>query len=93
MLTNSDYTELLKGLAERHKAICRTDGKRVFTKVILSADPVAKHMSQPLPLVGAGEPVEAVRKALEQVDAVMVVADGKPTGVLTRLDLLGVYAG
>lgn len=50
-------------------------------------------MSPALPLVGAGEPVEVVRKALEQVDAVMVVADGKPTGVLTRLDLLGVYAG
>ena len=45
MLKNSDYTALLKGLAERHKAICRVDGKRVFTKVILSADPVAKQVN------------------------------------------------
>nr|WP_269327514.1 cystathionine beta-synthase [Kineosporia mesophila] len=65
----------------------------VFTGRANLADPVEKHMSAPLPLVGAGEPVEVVRKSLEQVDAVMVVADGKPTGVLTRLDLLGVYAG
>lgn len=65
----------------------------VFTGRAGLADPVERHMSRPLPLVGAGEPVEVVRKALEQVDAVMVVADGKPVGVLTRLDLLGAYAG
>ncbi len=65
----------------------------VFTGRANLADPVERHMSGPLPLVGAGEAVEVVRKSLEQVDAVMVVADGKPTGVLTRLDLLGVYAG
>ncbi len=64
----------------------------VFTGRANLADPVEKHMSPALPLVGSGEPVEVVRKSLEQVDAVMVVADGKPVGVLTRLDLLGVYA-
>ena len=62
----------------------------VFTGKAGLADPVERHMSAPLPLVGAGEPVEAARKALETVDAVMVVADGKPSGVLTRHDLLGV---
>ena len=45
MLTNSDYTALLKDLAERHKSICRADGKRVFDKVILSSDPVAKQVN------------------------------------------------
>ncbi|GAB6900824.1 cystathionine beta-synthase [Kineosporia succinea] len=65
----------------------------VFTGRANLADPVEQHMSDALPLVGAGEPVEVVRKSLEQVDAVMVVADGKPVGVLTRLDLLQVYAG
>jgi hypothetical protein len=45
MLTNSDYTTLLKGLAERHKSVTRVDGKRVFTKVIVSADPVAKQVN------------------------------------------------
>ena len=33
------------------------------------------------------------RHALETVDAVMVVEDGKPAGVLTRHDLLGFFAG
>ncbi|MDO7849239.1 hypothetical protein Q5H92_22940 [Hymenobacter sp. M29] len=45
MLNNSDYTALLKDLAERHKSVCRVDGKRVFTKVIVSADPVAKQVN------------------------------------------------
>jgi cystathionine beta-synthase len=64
----------------------------VFTGKGGLADPVARHMSPPLPLVGAGEPVEAARRALESADAVMVVTDGKPSGVLTRHDLLGVLA-
>ncbi len=65
----------------------------VFTGRAGLADPVERHMSAPLPLVGAGEPVEVARKALESVDAVMVVMDGKPSGVLTRHDLLGVVTG
>ncbi len=61
----------------------------VFAGKAALADPVERHMGPPLPLVGSGEPVEAAREALEQRDAVMVVADGKPVGVLTRHDLLG----
>ena len=57
------------------------------------ADRVEGHMAPPLPLVGAGEPVSAARDALEKSDAVMVVEDGKPVGVLTRHDLLGFLAG
>ncbi len=53
------------------------------------ADPVSAHMSPPLPLIGAGEPVSAATEALGGTDAVMVVQDGKPVGVLTRHDLLG----
>ncbi|HEV7826800.1 MAG TPA: cystathionine beta-synthase [Mycobacteriales bacterium] len=52
------------------------------------ADPVEKHMSAPLPLIGAGEPVGAVMAALEKADAAVVLDDGKPRGVLTRQDLL-----
>src|SRR6185312_12559066 len=52
------------------------------------ADPVEKHMSAPLPLVGAGEPVSTLRSTLESADAIMVVEGGKPVGVLTRADLL-----
>jgi cystathionine beta-synthase len=53
------------------------------------ADPVGKHQSPPLSLVGAGEPVSTARHILETEDAVLVISDGKPVGVLTRADLLG----
>lgn len=53
------------------------------------ADAVSQHMSPPLPLIGAGELVSAAAKSLREVDAVMVVEDGKPVGVITRHDLLG----
>jgi cystathionine beta-synthase len=52
------------------------------------ADAVSEHMSPALPLIGAGEPVDAAVKALREWDAVMVVDDGKPVGVITRSDLL-----
>ncbi|HZA11671.1 cystathionine beta-synthase [Mycobacterium sp.] len=53
------------------------------------ADAVAQHMSPPLPLIGAGERVGTAAKALRDSDALMVVEEGKPVGVLTRHDLLG----
>jgi cystathionine beta-synthase len=65
----------------------------VFTGRAGLADRVELHMAAALPLVGAGESVDAARHALEAVDAVMVVDDGKPVGVVTRHDLLGYFAG
>ena len=56
------------------------------------SDAVDKHMGPGLPLVGAGEPVATARHELEASDAVLVVEDGKPIGVLTRADLLGFLA-
>ena len=61
----------------------------VFSGAASLADRVDKHMTPPLPLIGSGEPVEAARAALEKADALMVVDDGRPVGVLTRHDLLG----
>jgi len=52
------------------------------------ADPLAQHMGPPLPMVGAGEPVTAAMVALEKADAAVVVADGRPSGVITRQDVL-----
>lgn len=52
------------------------------------ADAVSEHMSPPLPLIGAGELVDAAAKTLREWDAAMVVDDGKPVGVITRSDLL-----
>jgi cystathionine beta-synthase len=53
------------------------------------ADAVSEHMSPALPLIGTGELVSAAAEALREWDAVMVVDDGKPVGVITRSDLLG----
>jgi cystathionine beta-synthase len=52
------------------------------------ADPLSQHMGAPLPLVGAGEPVAAAMAALEKADAAVVVDDGRPSGVVTRQDVL-----
>jgi cystathionine beta-synthase len=60
----------------------------LFTGQARLADPLERHMSPPLPVVGAGEPVDAAVSALEKADAAVVLADGKPAGVLTRQDLL-----
>ncbi|MFD1940469.1 cystathionine beta-synthase [Nonomuraea mangrovi] len=57
-----------------------------------SDDPIADHMSQPLPMIGAGEPVSRAVEALEKADAAVVLDDGKPVGLLTRQDLLAFLA-
>jgi cystathionine beta-synthase len=56
------------------------------------ADPLERHMSRPLPMVGAGEPVSAAVSALHDADAAVVLDDGKPRGIVTRQDLLGFLA-
>ena len=61
----------------------------LFAGTALLADPVSKHMSATLPLIGSGEPVSAARHILETEDAFLVINDGKPVGVLSRADLLG----
>jgi cystathionine beta-synthase len=55
-------------------------------------DPVSRHMSAPLPVIGQGEPVSRAAAALEKAGAAMVHVDGKPVAVLTRADLLAYYA-
>ncbi|MBY6351040.1 cystathionine beta-synthase [Rhodococcoides corynebacterioides] len=61
----------------------------VFEGRAALSDAVSEHMSAPFPLIGAGESVTAATKQLGDTDAVMVVEDGKPVGVITRHDLLG----
>ncbi len=56
------------------------------------SDPVDTHMSVPLPIVGAGESVQAAIDSLTASDGVVVIEDGRPLGVLTRQDLLGYLA-
>jgi cystathionine beta-synthase len=65
----------------------------LFAGTAMLSDSLDKHMSTPLPIIGSGEPVSAAVKALSNADALLVHVDGKPTGVLTRQDLLGHLAG
>jgi cystathionine beta-synthase len=64
----------------------------LFTGQAHLSDPLERHMSAPLPIVGSGEPVAAATHALEKADALLVHDEGKPSGVLTRQDLLGFLA-
>ncbi|MGH3158078.1 MAG: CBS domain-containing protein, partial [Streptosporangiaceae bacterium] len=52
------------------------------------SDPVGGLMSQPLPMVGSGEPVSSVVAALEKGGAALVLMGGKPAGMITRQDML-----
>ena len=54
-------------------------------------DAVSDHMEPPLPLLGSGESLDTALDALTESDAVMVIEEGKPLGVLTRHDLLGAH--
>lgn len=64
----------------------------LFTGKAHLTDSVEKHMSEGLPLVGAGEPIATARHELENRDAILVVEAGKPVGVLTRADFLAFLA-
>lgn len=64
----------------------------VFADDAVLTQPVEQHMGEPIPLIGVGETVEAARAALTRADALLVVADGDPAGVITRHDLLGFLA-
>src|SRR6516165_3040073 len=52
------------------------------------SDPVGGHMSAPLPTIGSGEPVSRAVLALEKAGAAVVHVNGKPSGLLTRQDVL-----
>jgi cystathionine beta-synthase len=45
-------------------------------------------MEEPLPMLGATESVAEAVALLRTCDALLVLDDGKPVGVLTRQDLL-----
>lgn len=60
----------------------------VFSGRAELTEALEKHVGKPLPLIGIHEPVEAARQALSTSDALLVVDDGKPAGVITRHDLL-----
>jgi cystathionine beta-synthase len=56
-------------------------------------DPVGRHMSPPLPMVGSGEQVSRAVDALEKAGAAVVLVDGRPAAMITRQDVLAFLAG
>jgi cystathionine beta-synthase len=60
----------------------------VFSGRAQLTDALAEHIGKALPLIGVNEPIETARQALADTDALLVVDDGKPAGILTRHDLL-----
>ncbi|HEX8343855.1 MAG TPA: cystathionine beta-synthase [Actinoplanes sp.] len=60
----------------------------LFTGQAHLHDTIERHMAEPLPMIGGGQPVSEAVALLEGADAAMVLIDGKPAGVLTRQDLL-----
>jgi cystathionine beta-synthase len=66
----------------------RTLLEALFTGSARLPDAVGTYMDEPLPSLGAGEPVSAAVEILTDADALMVLEEGRPAGVLTRQDLL-----
>ena len=77
--------EVVGSVGERELLSAVFEGRAQLT------DPVSQHMGPPLPLIGVGEDVAAAMKSLSKSDAMLVIDDGKPVGVLSRYDLLGAH--
>ncbi|MCT2592943.1 cystathionine beta-synthase [Streptomyces sp. N2-109] len=60
----------------------------LFAQRASLTDQLEKHMSSPLPHVGSGESIGDLMAVLQSADATLVLEEGKPTGVLSRQDLL-----
>lgn len=54
----------------------------------LSKQPVSEMMAEPFPVVDENVPVSALTPLLMHSDAVVVSRKGKPTGIITKADLL-----
>lgn len=60
----------------------------VFSGRAQLSDRVEEHMSAPLPMMGAGDSIQAAVGSFAGADAIIVVEDGMPIGVVTRQDVL-----
>jgi cystathionine beta-synthase len=65
----------------------------LFTGRAQLSDRLEKHMSDPLPTIGAGEALDTAMTAFAEADAALVLVDGKPAGVVTRSDVLAFLGG
>jgi len=71
----------------------RTLLQALFAGAAQLTDRIEGHMTAPLPTIGGGEPIGTLMRVLADADGAMVLIDGKPSGVVTRQDVLGFLAG
>jgi cystathionine beta-synthase len=55
-------------------------------------DAVGQHMKAALPFSGTGESVKVALTKIESSDAVIVLHEGQPQGILTKQDFLSYLA-
>lgn len=60
----------------------------VYRHTSTRGDRISDHLAPPLRWIGSGEDVDAARSALRTSDALMVLQDGEPIGIITSHDLL-----
>jgi cystathionine beta-synthase len=60
----------------------------VFKGEAQMSDPIAKFIGAKPGIIGIGETIEHARHQLEAEEALLVLEDGEPVGVITRFDIL-----
>jgi cystathionine beta-synthase len=75
-------SEVIGAVSERHLLDLLFRGEADL------ADPVRAHVGPPLPTCGIGEPIGEVIERLGSREALLVLSDGAPTGIITRQDAL-----
>jgi cystathionine beta-synthase len=78
--------EVAGSVRERHLMARAYDDPSILDR------PVSEVMDEPLPMVGIGEPIDDVVRRLEASGAVLVLDGGRPTGIITRSDVLELMA-
>jgi cystathionine beta-synthase len=66
--------------------------EQVFTGAAKLTDPVGDHLGAPLGLIGANQSVDDAKAALAAANALLVIDDGKPIGIISRQDVLSYLA-
>ncbi len=67
--------------------------RRIIEDAALLAEPVVEVMEAPFPAIAAGDEMqEALALLASERQALLVTVDGRPSGILTRADLVGALA-